>query len=128
MLIDGSPPADIVAARPECKDSLQYAAPYTFMQQWAALDLAAEWKRVDVPVLIVQGETDYVATVAVAPLLRDIIESFHPGQATLAMIPAMDHFLTKADSMRASMAAPTGEFEPKVLQAIQDWLVRQSAG
>ena len=128
MLVDKRAPADIVAARPECKESLQYAAAYTYMQQWAALDLSAEWKRVNVPVLIVQGETDYVATVGDAPLLRDIIESFHPGRASLSMIPGMDHFLTKAESMKASMDAPSGEFEPKVLQAIEEWLVRQAAG
>src|SRR5205085_624397 len=100
MLVEGKRPQDILAARPECKESIQYAAPYTYMQQWAALDLSSEWKRVEAPVLIVQGETDYVATVADAPLLRDVINSFHPGHATLAMIPAMDHFLTQAPSMK----------------------------
>jgi pimeloyl-ACP methyl ester carboxylesterase len=126
MLVEGRQPKDILAARPECAESLKYVAPYTYMQQWAALDLSAEWKRVDVPVLVVQGETDYVATVADAPLLRDIIESFHPGKATLEMIPHMDHFLSKAASMKASMEAPSEEFEPKVLQAVESWLVRQA--
>ena len=128
LLIDRRKPEDVLAARPECKESIQYPAPYTYMQQWAALDLSAEWKRVDVPVLIVQGETDYVATVEDAPLLRDIIESFHPGKATLAMIPKMDHFLTRAESMKSSMTAPTGEFDPKVIDVIQAWLTRQASG
>jgi pimeloyl-ACP methyl ester carboxylesterase len=128
LLVEGRRPQDIVSARPECRESIQYAAPYTYMQQWAALDPSSEWKRVAVPVLVVQGETDYVATVADAPLLRDVINSFHPGRATLAMIPAMDHFLTQAASMRKSLEEPSGVFEPKVLQAVQDWLVRQSAG
>ena len=128
MLVEGKRPQDILAARPECKESIQYAAPYTYMQQWAALDLSSEWKRVEAPVLVVQGETDYVATVADAPLLRDVINSFHPGNATLAMIPAMDHFLTQAPSMRKSMEEPSGVFEPRVLQAVQDWLTKQAAG
>ncbi len=127
MLIEGRRPDEVIAARPECRGSLEYAAPYTYMQQWAALDITAEWKRVNVPVLIVQGETDYVATVADAPLLRDIIESFHPGRATLALIPGMDHFLTRAESMKASMTAPTEEFEPRVLQSVQAWLASQAA-
>jgi len=99
------------------------------MQQWADLDLAAEWKRVDAPVLIVQGESDFVATVADAPLLRDVIESFHPGHATLSMIPGMDHYLTREPSMKASMEmTAAGEFEPRVLETIQGWLTRQAAG
>jgi pimeloyl-ACP methyl ester carboxylesterase len=131
MLVDGRAPDAIVSTRPECKPFIEYAAPYTFMQQWAALDLSAEWKRVDVPVLIVQGETDFVATVADAPLLRDIIESFHPGTATLAMIPSMDHFLTKAESMKSSMAGTSttaGVFQPKVLETIETWLKARAAG
>ena len=128
MLIDRRTPDEVIAARPECREPIQYPAPYTYMQQWAALDLSSEWKRVDVPVLIVQGETDYVATVEDAPLLRDMIESFHPGKATLAMIPSMDHFLTKAASMKSSMDAPTEEWEPRVLHAIQAWLTKQAAG
>jgi uncharacterized protein len=125
MLIEGERPDALLARRPDCQEFIQYPAPYTFMQQWAALDLSAEWKRVSVPVLIVQGETDFVATTADAPLLRDIIESFHPGTASLAMIPGMDHYLTRAESMKASMERAPGtvaEFEPKVLETIQSWL------
>jgi alpha-beta hydrolase superfamily lysophospholipase len=99
------------------------------MQQWAAIDLSAQWKRVAAPVLIVQGETDFVATVADAPLLRDIVESFHPGHATLVTIPGMDHFLSKAGSMRESMArGGPGDFEPKVLETISGWLREKAAG
>ena len=83
------------------------------------------------PVLIVQGQNDFVATVADAPLLRDIIDSFHPGHATLALIPSMDHFLTRVPSMKASMQSagnPNGIFETQVLDTIQAWLVAKTAG
>jgi pimeloyl-ACP methyl ester carboxylesterase len=128
LLIDNDKPGALLASHPECKDFIEYPAPYTFMQQWAALDLSAQWKQVDVPVLIVQGEQDFVATVADAPLLRDIVESFHPGRATLAMIPDMDHYLTRAGSMKASMAGSSGVFDEHVLQAIGSWLTMQAAG
>ena len=99
------------------------------MQQWADLYLAAAWKRVDAPVLTVQGESDFVATVADAPLLRDIVESFHPGHATLAMIPGMDHYLTRAPSMKASQdKTAAGDFDPRVVDTIQGWLTQQAAG
>lgn len=131
LLIDREAPEMLLRARPDCRPFIEYAAPYTYMQQWAALDLSSEWKRVDVPVLVVQGQHDFVATVADAPLLRDIVESFHPGRATLAMIPTMDHFLTRVDSMKASMETagrPDAVFETKVLDAIESWLTAQSRG
>ena len=129
LLVEKRTPDAILAAHPECKEHIGYPAPHPYMQQWADLDLAAEWKRVDAPVLIVQGESDFVATVADAPLLRDVIESFHPGHATLSMIPGMDHYLTREPSMKASMEmTAAGEFEPRVLETIQGWLTRQAAG
>ena len=129
LLVDGKDAADIIRARPECKDEITYPASSTLMRQWAALDPAAEWKRVNAPVLIVQGEADYVATIADAPLLRDVIESFHPGHATLAMIPGMDHWLTVQSSMKESLASTTGTFgtfQPKLLETIEGWLARQA--
>ena len=129
LLVAKQAPDAILAAHPECREHIEYPAPYTYMQQWADLDLAAEWKRVEAPVLIVQGESDFVATVSDAPLLRDIVESFHPGHATLAMIPGMDHYLTRAPSMKASLEkTAAGEFEPRVLETIQGWLAQQAAG
>ena len=130
LLVDRQPPDALMRARPECAGFIEYAAPHTYMQQWAALDLSSEWKRVDVLVLIVQGEQDFVATVADAPLLRDIVDSFHPGRATLALISSMDHFLTRVDSMKASMdnAGKPGVFHTGVLQTIEAWLKARSAG
>jgi pimeloyl-ACP methyl ester carboxylesterase len=131
LLVERKAPEAIVAAQPACKDSIQYPAPHTYMQQWAALNLPAEWKAVTVPVLIVQGESDYVATVSDAPLLRDILESYHPGLATLAIIPSMDHFLTQAATMKASQdntTATAGPFATQALDTIRDWLVKRAAG
>jgi hypothetical protein len=59
------------------------------------------------------------------------VNSFHPGKATLAMIPSMDHFLTRVDSMKASMEGagnPNGVFETEVLDTIKGWLTKQAAG
>ena len=129
LLLERQTPDALLRARPECAELVEFPAPYTYMQQWAALDLSAEWKRVDAPVLIVQGESDFVATVADAPLLRDIVESFHPGRATLALIPGMDHYLTRAESMKQSIdrAPGAGDFEPGVLETIRGWLTAQAA-
>jgi len=119
-----------VRSSPECAEHLGYPASLSYMRQWAAIDPAAEWKKVAAPVLIVYGGQDFIATGDTdAPLLRDIVESFHPGNATLVAIPTMDHYLGHVESMDASLAKTSGAFgafEPAVLDAVRGWLARQS--
>lgn len=129
LLIEREPPEQLLKEIPACGDYVSYPAPYTYMQQWAALNLAEEWKKIDAPVLVIYGTSDYIATTADAPYLADIVNSFHPGRATLKAIPGMDHYMTKAVSMEESMKQATGvlgEFEPSVLAAVADWLVTQA--
>lgn len=114
---------------PECRDFITYPASYTYMQQWAAINPAEEWKKVSAPVLIIYGTSDFVSTIADDPLMADVINSFHPGNATLKAIPNMDHTMNKAASMEESMNAPAGkplEFEPAVLEAIKAWLEQRA--
>jgi len=121
---------DVVRASPECADHLGYPASLAYMRQWAAIDPAAEWKKVAAPVFIVYGGKDFVATGDTdAPLLRDIVEAFHPGNATLALIPSMDHYLGHVASMDESLAktsGPLGPFEPILLDVVRDWLERHA--
>jgi len=127
-LIEGR--TDVVRASPPCADHLSYPAPLSFMRQWAAIDPAAEWKKVAAPVLIVHGGKDFVATGDTdGPLLRDIVEAFHPGNATLVLIPTMDHYMGHEETMEASLAktsGPFGAFEPAVLDVVRGWLERQA--
>ena len=123
MLIEKQEPDAILAATPECADHIQYPAPFTLLQQWADVNVAAAWKAVDRPVLIVFGTSDYVSTIADDPYLAAMINAFHPGAATMASIPNMDHSLSMATSMAESLARKTpGEFEPAVLETIATWL------
>jgi pimeloyl-ACP methyl ester carboxylesterase len=125
LLIERKAPDALLRYSPYCREFIEYPAPYTYMQQWAALDLADEWKRVDVPVLIVQGEFDFIASSGDGPYLRDIVESFHPGRATLRTIGSMDHYLGRVASMDESLAKTSGifgPFEPAVLDVVRDWL------
>jgi pimeloyl-ACP methyl ester carboxylesterase len=128
LLIERETPEQVLKEIPGCGDYITYPAPYTFMQQWAALNPAQEWKRVNVPVLVVYGTSDFISTISDDPYLVDIINSFHPGHASLKAVPNMDHYLTRAASMEESMTRPAGarvEFEPAVLEAIKSWLQQQ---
>ena len=118
----------IVAEEAACGDFIGYPAPVEYMRQWAALVPAKEWKRVEAPVLVVSGERDFVALASDAPYLRDMIESFHPGRATLATIPTMDHYLDRVASIEEALEkSGGGPFEPLVLEAVRAWLKRVAA-
>jgi pimeloyl-ACP methyl ester carboxylesterase len=128
LVIERETPDQLLKEIPDCGDYITYPAPYTYMQQWAAFNPAAEWKKVDAPVLVVYGTSDYISTIVDDPYLVDIINSFHPGRATIKAIPNMDHYLTHAVSMEESMTRTAGarvEFEPAVLESIKDWLRQQ---
>jgi len=125
LLIERQTPEQILKDSPECSDFITYPAPYTYMQQWAALNPVEEWKKVEAPVLVVYGTSDFVSTIADNPYMVDVINSFHPGHATLKAIPNMEHGMTKAASMEESINKPAttpSEFEPTVLEAIKTWL------
>jgi len=129
LLIEKQTPEQLLKDIPDCADYISYPAPYTFMQQWAALNLAEEWKKIDVPTLIIYGTSDYISTIADDPYLAEIINGFHPGRATLKAIPNMDHYMTKAVSMEESMkrtAATPVEFEPLILESVKTWLQQQT--
>jgi len=130
LLIERQTPEQILKDSPDCADFITYPAPYTYMQQWAALNPAEEWKKVDAPVLVIYGTSDFVSTIADDPYMVDVINSFHAGHATLKEIQNMEHGLTRAASMEASLNKPAtapAEFEPAVLEAIEAWLKGQTA-
>ncbi|MDT5120653.1 MAG: uncharacterized protein QOC96_135 [Acidobacteriota bacterium] len=125
LLIERETPEQILKDSPTCKEYIEYPAPYTYMQQWAAISPAEEWKKISAPVLVVYGTSDFISTIADDPYLADIINSFHPGRATLKAITGMDHYMTRAASMEESLSRKTGEraeFEPAVLETIKGWL------
>jgi pimeloyl-ACP methyl ester carboxylesterase len=129
MMIEQQSFDTIVKDSPECRDYITYPASDRYMQQWAALNPAEEWKKITAPVLIVYGTADFVSTIADDPLMAKVIDSFHPGHATIKAIPNMDHTMYRAASMEESMNRPATaakEFEPAVLEAIKSWLQQQT--
>jgi hypothetical protein len=125
LLVEKQTPDATVGAIPGCADYVVYPAPFTFMQQWADVNVAAAWKAVDRPVLIVYGSSDFVSTTADDQYLADLINAFHPGRASLQEIGGMDHQMNKAASMEESFARTSiGVFHQPVLDAIAAWLHR----
>lgn len=134
FLVDKLRPDQILKDHPDCREYVNtFGVSYTYLQQIADLDLAVEWKKVDVPVLVTWGTSDPTTTAEENRYLVDAINSFHPGRATYAEFPGMGHGLDLSPSPRAWLEAiqkhQHGEFDEAFLDRVEGWLsglLRQS--
>ena len=125
--IEKQTPEQIEKAAPQCVGYLTAPASYTYMQQLADINLAATWKKVKSPVLVVYGTSDYLTDTVEGEYLTNMINSFQPGSAEFVKINNMDHWFGRAVSQRASQERslgkqPPGEFHTGILDEMQRWL------
>jgi pimeloyl-ACP methyl ester carboxylesterase len=107
---------EVVRANRACAEDMRAPAPWTYMQQVAAVDLAALWKRIDAPALIFYGTADFVTDSYQHEYLRDMINSFRPNNARYVVVDGMDHGLTISESQRAAReGVPNAPFAQRVL-------------
>jgi hypothetical protein len=127
FFVDKQTPAQILKTSPECKDSVNtFGVSAAYLQQIADLDLAVEWKKVDVPVLVTYGTSDPATWSEESRYLVDMINSFHPGRATYIELPGMGHGLDLVPSKRAWLEAirkhEHGPFDQDFLRQVANWL------
>lgn len=127
FLVNKLRPDQIVKDLPDCRDYVNtFGVSYTYLQQIADLDLAAEWKKVDVPVLVTWGTSDPTTTAEENRYLAEMINGFHPGRATYAEFPGMGHGLDLSPSPRAWLEAiqkhQHGQFDQHFLERVDNWL------
>ena len=108
-----------------CRDILVPGIPDAYLHQLADLDLAAEWKKLDVPVLVIYGASDPATSIDETCYLVNLINSFHLGRASYLEIPGMGHVLnpsaSKGDFLR-DHGGQHPQLHPAVLPAVRDWL------
>jgi pimeloyl-ACP methyl ester carboxylesterase len=127
FFVEKQTPAQILKTSPECKDAVNtFGVSYTYLQQTADLDLAVEWKKVDVPVLVTYGTSDPATWSEENRYLVDVINSFHPGRASYVEFPGMGHGLDLVPSKRAWLEAirkhEHGPFDQEFLKQVAGWL------
>ena len=127
FLVEKRRPEQILKVSPDCRDYVNtFGVSYTYLQQIADVDLAVEWKKVDVPVLVTWGTSDPTTTAEESHYLVAMINSFHPGRATYAEFPGMGHGLDLSPSPRAWLEAiqkhQHGEFDQDFLERVETWL------
>jgi hypothetical protein len=132
FLIEKQTPEQVIKNDSDCRDSVRtFGVSATYLQQIADLDLAAEWKKIDVPVLVTWGTSDALTSAEESRYLTDMINSFHPYRASydefkdmgqgLDLWPSQKAFL---DSLGKKQDAP---FDTEFLQRVAGWL-KQNIG
>ncbi|HZH34501.1 MAG TPA: alpha/beta fold hydrolase [Pyrinomonadaceae bacterium] len=128
LWVDKQPREQILKELPPCANLLQDPAPASYMQQLTDLNLAETWKKVDAPVLIIYGASDFLTSAKEHEYLREMVNKFHPGKAKYVEIAAMDHYFERAVTQRESMqrrSSPTQalpQFVEQSLTEISNWL------
>jgi pimeloyl-ACP methyl ester carboxylesterase len=137
LLIEGQSRASLLAERPAAAESIGYPASDDYVRQVAAQNLPALWAKLDLPVLVVYGTSDFITSEADSRAILDDVNSVHPGRGELKLVERMDHYLTDAADQKTSFKAPrpwdlTPAPHPAYQAAIEavvgDWLVAHAGG
>lgn len=129
FLIDKRTPEQVVKEMPACQDSVRtFGVSASYLQQIADLDLSAEWKKVDLPVLVTYGTSDPTTSSEESHYLVNMINSFHPGRAEYMEFAGMGHGLDLSPSQRAWLEAiqkhQHGDFDSKFRERVENWMER----
>jgi pimeloyl-ACP methyl ester carboxylesterase len=125
-------PEQVVKNDPDCRDSVRtFGVSAGYLQQIAGLDLATEWKKIDVPVLVTWGTSDALTSAEESRYLTDMINSFHPHRATYEEFKDMGHGLDLWPSQKAFLESSgkkqDAPFDTEFLQRVASWL-KQNLG
>ena len=121
-------PAQVLARRPDLESLWhdepdgQYGRPAAYYHQVEALNVGEAWSKIDVPVLVLHGEYDWIMSANEAEHAVDVVNAHAPGRATLAILRQTDHhfgvYATPVDAYREQ----GGHFGDEVVTRIADWL------
>jgi len=102
---------------------------WAFWPQIDSLNLAQSWHTLNCPVLVLHGAADYESCSIVEPMLvTKTVNEAHPGNATMQVIPELDHFMMKSknweearDNFNRQQYAK-GNFNLAIADATINWL------
>ncbi len=122
-------PAEVIRERPHLaplwydEPEHQYGRPAAFYHQLQGLNLAAAWDKVDVPVLVIYGEYDWIMSREDHVMIADLVNKNHPGKARYVEVPKMDHLFHLNESQQKSFDDyDSGTFDASLIPLITGWL------
>jgi pimeloyl-ACP methyl ester carboxylesterase len=126
--LQGLSEADVVKAQPNCEDDLpsQAGMPAAYFRDIAKVNLAEEWKRVDIPVLVTYGNSDPLTSQDESRYLVAMINNTHPSRATYLEFDHMSHHFDRqpdqAQALRALSNGTNGTYDITFVSRIEQWM------
>lgn len=124
---------DLVASELGHKDGSNdmWGRHWAFWPQIDSLNLAKSWQQLNCPVLVLHGAADYESCSIVEPtLVTETVNEAHPGNATMVVVPELDHFMMKSanykkarDNFKKQQYAK-GNFNYQIAEETINWLKR----
>ena len=128
VLNGGETPAQALAAHPEWKafwydaPDGQYGRPMRYYQQLQALDVEGAWKKVKVPVLIVQGDLDWIMGREESDRAAAIVAARDPALVTYVVRRGMNHHWETFPDAAAAFRETGGRYDEGAAAAVVAWL------
>jgi hypothetical protein len=124
----GATPGEVIAKRPDLAalwedgPMHQYGRPARYFHQLQALNVARAWEAVDVSVLVVYGEFDWIMSREDQELIVATVNRKRPGRARLVVVPQMGHNIEAFPSMATAFEERGGEYTRAVVEEVLQWL------
>ncbi len=121
-------PRDIFKTRPEFQkiwnepSTHQYGRPVHFYMEANEHNIAAYWEKLDLPVLVIYGEYDWIMSREDHVMIAEIMNKKRPGLGTYVEVPQMDHQFNIYPSMQESFSGFSDKFDPSVATKTLEWL------
>lgn len=130
LLVEKEAETEIERTQPECREHNSYPASASYMQEVAALNIAEPWTKFSGPLLAIYGTGDFVTTHDDHRRIVDIVNTLHPGSATLMLIEGMDHHLDVAGTQQQAYdlrvkQQSSGPYDEALSHAVLDWLCQR---
>jgi pimeloyl-ACP methyl ester carboxylesterase len=127
-LVREKTPEQVLQERPEWKalwyddKTHQYGRPSSFYHQVQQRNFFNQWSQVNVPVLIIAGEFDWIMTLEDSQILQQVINTNHPGNATLYVAPGMNHHWSKFKTRADAFKEENGTYDHETVAYLIRWL------
>lgn len=123
LFVEKKSPAEIIAKHPEIASHLfQYPMRIEYFQQVADVNIRELWMNTRARVLALHGASDFVSSGEEHKLIAEIVNEYHPGNATYAEVPNSDHWEIYTESALASALHMQKDLNPLALNISIKWL------
>jgi pimeloyl-ACP methyl ester carboxylesterase len=139
-LVEGREPASVIAERPRLAaawarmlgtDSTrrqQYGRAFRFHHEAQRSNWEGAWAALDIPVLVVRGEYDWIMWDDEHRRIADVANARRPGLARYVTHPGMDHHFLVHASLADAFRGRGGTFDGTVVDTFLSWLAEQRRG